>query len=355
MSRKSRKRRRQKRLASLLLIIVALVLIGGVAVYMLHGKNTDASQSLVSNVRDNVSQIKSTSDNSSSSSSDNQSNEDSYESLLSGTGTMSFSYYFSNESKAVHESSSDYELFSNLSKQEYTLPELVDELNKIFTDPNGWYMGNEISGMEYSYLDCGNDGNKELAIRFTCPIVEQESTLTMILKEMDGKIQLVHSFDQWSRCEASINEYGFCSSGGSDGAAVHVIETGYVDASGKFNYGYCEYDYSEVDAFGDSYEHTDYDTSSIDGIIEIFTLRTKPATMDDYEPQYFAYSIYDNGNDTTELYKSGPYKDLMDSFTNIDFMSYDEMLKLETSRTDEIGATSDIISANQLEFSQLKL
>ncbi len=352
-----RKKRRQKRTASIALIIVALVLVAGVGIYFLHGQKdegSDNSQSVISNITENVSNSDiGTASNSISSNA--QSSGDIYEDFMKGSATLNFSYYFSAESLAINENSNDYDLFSNLSKKEYTLPDLVDEMNSIFTDPNGFYCGDKISKMEYSYLDCGNDGNKELALRFTCPIVEQQSTMTMIVKEMDGKLQLIHSFDEWSRCSASLNEYGFVSSGGSGGAAVHSFETGYIDASGKYNFGYSEIDYSDVDAFGMEYDNTGYDLNSISGILELFTLRTKPTTMDDYKPQYFACAIEDNGNDTEELYKSGPYKSILDSFTGINFMKYDEMLKLENQRNEEIGATSEIINGKELEYTEFKL
>ncbi len=355
MSRNRRRKRRQRRVASIVLIIVALILIAGVGAYMLVSKQNGKTENLFSTIENKSGNIISAASKNSGSTSVANDDNDLYSDFLSGNGILSFSYYFSDNSKAIHETSSDYELFSNLSKQEYSLPDLTKELNQIFTNPNGWYVGNEISKIEYSYLDCGNDGNKELAIRLECPVVEENSNLTMIIKNIDGKLQLIHSFDGWSRNDASINEFGYYTSGGSNGAACHVLEVGYIDATGNYHFGYSEEDYAEVESFGDSFDHTDFDTSTIEGQIEIFTLRTKPADMEDYLPQYYAYSIYDNGNDTDGLYTSGPYKDIMDSFTNINFMQYTEMMKIESDRNEEIGATENIINGNSLEFTEITL
>ena len=315
----SRKRRRkQKRIASIVLILIALVLVAGLGFYMFVSKNSDEGDNALNNIASQVTNSNSSDSSNSESTSNTPSNGDLYENFLAGTGKMSFSYYMSDGSQ---ENTNDYDLFSKLSDKEYTLPELIDGMNKIFTDPDGFYAPQEISKTSYAYLDCGKDGNKELALQFVCPIVEEESTMTMILKEMDGKLQLIYSYDTWSRSDASINEYGYVTSGGSGGAALHYFESGYIDASGKYNFAYSEEDYSGVDAFAMTFDHTDFNTDieslSLEGNIEIFTLRTKPSTMEDYMPEQYAYAVDSSTNPTIE----DTYKEVMSCFTDINFIS----------------------------------
>ncbi len=350
-----KRRRKQKRIASIVLIIVALVLIAGVGTYFYVSNKADDADVILSNNTENENNSNSADSTKSENSSNIQSNSDIYEGFLAGSEKMSFSYYMSGDSLNIHENSLDYELFAKLANKEYTLPELVDGMNTIFTDPDGFYAPQKISKMSYAYLDCGKDGNKELALEFVCPIVEEESTLTMIIKEMDGKLQLVHSFDSWSRGEASINEYGYVTSGGSGGAALHYFEGGYIDASGKYNFAYSEEDYSGVDAFAMTFDHTDFNTDiealSLEGMAEIFTLRTKPSTTEDYMPEKYAYTVDGSTNPNLE----DTYKEVMSCFTDINFISYNEMMQLETERNHAVGATDDIISGNPVEFKDFSL
>ena len=348
-----KRRRKQKRMASILLIVVALVLVAGVAAYMFLSNKDDSVDTALGSATEKISNVASSvkTENTTSTSS----NGDIYEGFLAGNEKMSFSYYMSGDSLSIHENSLDYELFAKLANKEYTLPELVDGMNTIFTDPDGFYAPQKISKMSYAYLDCGKDGNKELALEFVCPIVEEESTLTMIIKEMDGKLQLVHSFDSWSRGDASINEYGYVTSGGSGGAALHYFEGGYIDASGKYNFAYSEEDYSGVDAFAMTFDHTDFNTDiealSLEGMAEIFTLRTKPSTTEDYMPEKYAYTVDGSTNPNLE----DTYKEVMSCFTDITFMSYTDMMKIETERNNAVGATDDIIAGNPVEFKDFSL
>ena len=344
-----KRRRKQKRMASIMLIVIALILVAGVGTYFYTSNKADNGNTVLSGFTEKISNVTG-SDNT-----NNSSNSDIYEGFLAGNEKMSFSYYMSGDSLSVHENTTDYELFSQLADKEYTLPELVDGMNNIFTDPDGFYVPQEISKMSYAYLDCGKDGNKELALQFVCPIAEEESTLTMVLKEMDGKLQLVHSFDMWSRGDGSINEYGYVATSGSGGAALHYFEGGYIDASGKYNFAYSEEDYTGVDAFAMTFDHTDFNQDieelALEGNVEIFTFRTKPSTMDDYMPEKYAYAVDGSTNPNLE----DTYKDVMSCFTDINFISYSEMMKLETERNQAVGATDDIISGNELEFKEFSL
>ncbi len=45
----------------------------------------------------------------------------------------------------------------------------------------------------------------------------------------------------------------------------------------------------------------------------------------------------------------------MSCFTDINFIDYNEMMKLETERNHAIGATDDIITANDVEFKEFSL
>ena len=117
---------------------------------------------------------------------------------------------------------------------EYTLAELVDYLTKetyqeIFDREYEW-------DLHYKLLDCGGDGKEELAVKL-CNVgidgPDGGDTTVMIMKEIDGTLYLCFAYDTWSRSDAILNYYGFCSSGGSGGAGLHVYSEYIVDGQGK--------------------------------------------------------------------------------------------------------------------------
>ncbi len=354
-----RRRRKQKRYLSIALIVIALVLIVAcVGVYVV--KNNSDSQ-IASNEME-VDQVNETeevtaTDNIENTTSADSSNSDVYESLLAGTGKMSFSYYMDNVFKDSEYLSYEDELFKALSATEYTLPDLIKEMNKIFNDDENYFMSGEVTNVAYSYLDCGNDGVKELAIKLSCPLVDEESTLTMIIKEMSGVPQLVFAFPEWSRSYTSINEYGYITGGGSSGATIHGGTVELIDANGQHKYGYYEEEQGDFDMFAEFEDHTDYDLSTIDGNLIVLSLRLNPSSENDYKPNYYTYLVYDENYeeiDVPNLYTDSPYKQITDCMTNIDFITYDEFEKVKKDKEIEIGATDEIKNGKELEFKDIK-
>ena len=280
-----------------------------------------------------------------------------YDAFLNGEATLSTDYYLNNAS----ETGSGYEndFFSIIAGDELTLPEMVETLNEAFMDDEGFFAHQEISSISYSYLDCGNDGEKELAVKFVCPVVEPDSNIVLVIKEIDSKLQVVYSVCSWSRSETTINEYGFIQGGGSGGAINHSSDAALIDADGKYQFGYILTESADLEDFGYAYEHEDFDASSLEGTLCIYELRLTFEPGADKPSDYFSYAVYDSDTyeeiDVPNLYTDSPYKEVLDSFTTIKFVPYDELEKAISDKLDSIGATEDVRNANELEFTEIAL
>lgn len=280
-----------------------------------------------------------------------------YDAFLNGDATLSTDYYLNNAS----ETGSGYEndFFSIIAGDELTLPEMVDTLNEGFMDEEGFFAHEEISSISYSYLDCGKDGEKELALKFVCPVVEPDSNIVLVIKEMDSKLQVVYAVCSWSRSETTINEYGYIYSGGSGSATDHISDAALIDADGNYQFGYILSESSDLESFGYSYDHEDFDASTLDGTLCVYELRLTYEPGADKPSDYFSYEVYDSDTyeklDVPNLYTDSPYKDVMDSFTTIEFVPYDELDQVISKKLDSIGATQDVIDASPLEFTEIAL
>lgn len=116
----------------------------------------------------------------------------------------------------------------------YTLTELVDFVTgEVYEERFGksytW-------DLQYALLDCGGDGEPELAVRINNVGIdgpEDGSTTTLVLKEIDGTLYLCDSFDTWSRSDSTLYYYGYRQDGGSCGAGDHIYCEKLLDGQGK--------------------------------------------------------------------------------------------------------------------------
>ena len=88
---------------------------------------------------------------------------------------------------------------------------------------------------KYCYIDCGEDGIKELLVKLD---LGASSSLSFILKEFDGKLKICYSGEAWERSELSISDTGMISSAGSAGATAHGGDFAFVNADGDYKFFY---------------------------------------------------------------------------------------------------------------------
>ena len=72
-----------------------------------------------------------------------------------------------------------------------------------------WYYGmQEPLTVEYAYIDCGNDGVEELAVRFVGMGIYEpgdDSTVVYVIKEIDGQLEYCYKYQTWARSETTLN------------------------------------------------------------------------------------------------------------------------------------------------------
>ena len=128
-----------------------------------------------------------------------------------------------------------YFSFKNFTKQDYTLDEMVDTIIAFYKED---WMTDDVflEKIEYAYIDCGNDGNKELAIAIHTPWASQESWQEyLIIKNINGTLQTVYSNVAWSRSRIQLNEYGCIFENGEGGAWNNSSDISFIDAEGRWH------------------------------------------------------------------------------------------------------------------------
>ena len=115
---------------------------------------------------------------------------------------------------------------------------------------DAWYCGDQqkewtvlsvYPDIQYTYLDCGNDGVEEIAIRFVGLDLYSpgdDSDLTMVITCNGKSPEVVFSCESWARSYTSPRYHGCIPSSGSAGAGDHPFDMQYLDADGNLHMVY---------------------------------------------------------------------------------------------------------------------
>ena len=121
---------------------------------------------------------------------------------------------------------------NSLGEGTLTLPEYRAKIEQRIRDE--WQFGERIrTETEYAWLDCGNDGNKELAVRMRFPTPIENWEVYLILKEEGDTLKECLAVDAYARKRVTLNSCGYLDSDGSNGASSHIEERFQVDAEGN--------------------------------------------------------------------------------------------------------------------------
>lgn len=248
----------------------------------------------------------------------------------------------------------------------YTLSEVTEVLAKHYYEYSD---KTEIDSIEYAYIDCGMDGVEELAIRFHGMELygpEDDSTLVYIIKDVEGRLELCYCYESWARRSASVNEYGYYVSAGSNSASNHSTEYGVIDKNGDWKYiAYVE---EEANIFALVYPEelsripAVAEEKSYDGIIAFDTIRFKEYTdADSYagvvpEGEVYSFTVYDdNYEDITEpsMYTDSVYKEIFDE-AGVNVYSDEEIEAMMREHEQKAGLTDDIRGGSEIVWSTLE-
>ncbi|MCR5402366.1 MAG: hypothetical protein K6E91_00905 [Butyrivibrio sp.] len=218
----------------------------------------------------------------------------------------------------------------------YTMDEIVALIEK-----SDEYRDLKLSSdIIYREIDCGSDGVPELLAEAS---FGDEFTLFMIIKEIDGELVMCFDQDSWSRSSIVVNANGTIEGSGSGGAAIHVADYAFVDASGDYKYYYgCE---ETLTLYGDIYAYKtaeDYVVIPSEGLDnDHLGIRDYYFEADyDKRNHYYEYFVIDdNYNDVTTDADYDDSNELKKKFTEAGIRTYtkaemDQMLK---DRAKEIG------------------
>ena len=165
-----------------------------------------------------------------------------YETFLNGESTVSFDYYMENiftDCECLLDADKNISLIDT--DKEYTLSGLVDSFKDAFFKASNKDSREDIHiNAKYSYLDCGADGEKELAVELDGPfsIAELHAKLTFVIKELAGELQVIYAFPKREGNDNEINEYGLIWGKEHVDSEVYKTDVRYINSDGKYIFGY---------------------------------------------------------------------------------------------------------------------
>lgn len=121
----------------------------------------------------------------------------------------------------------------------YNLSELVEATRAYFA---GEELSSVLDSVQSAFIDCGDDGIKELALQINLKPTEDSEyydlTQLFTLKFMDGGVQLVGGDWGYYRSWVSMNPYGIINLVGSTRASSYFVSTSFADADGTEHFIY---------------------------------------------------------------------------------------------------------------------
>ncbi|MCM1534726.1 MAG: zinc-ribbon domain-containing protein [Clostridium sp.] len=179
-------------------------------------------------------------------------------------------------------------------REEWTFQEILESVEHSRSE----YSGQEVSEVEYAFIDCGGDGVEEMLLRFLWPGANrQESwddgTQIAVIFCNDGELELVYMDETWERAALDITYDGLISSLLSPNMGRLISTQRYIDGNGDLQtvystedlWGQCVSYLSEA-AYNEAFAKTgDYDPNM--GIMR-------------YEIKDEEYCVLYEGGDTEE-------------------------------------------------------
>ena len=221
-----------------------------------------------------------------------------------------------------------------------------------------YYGMQEIPAVEYAYIDCGNDGVKELVVRFVGMGIYEpgdDSTLVCVIKEIDGQLELCHSYETWARSETTMNQYGYLTSGGSNGASNHGFRAGYIDSVGQWNYLYYTEEEADINqlAMDERLKNIPAVAAnrSYDGNIYVATTTFEEMlSAEDYLNTERFYTYYVDGAE--DVYQDGVYKEIFDE-AGVKFYLPEEIDAMIQEKEASFGIDEEIKNAPEISWEKL--
>lgn len=261
------------------------------------------------------------------------------------------------------------QMFELLGPGNYTAGELCRAVVENFS--NDYYEG-FLDKAYYQFIDCGGDGEKELA--FAMVIASADDYMGpyenyLIIKEYAGSLRVIASDYTFYRTQCDITDLGGIRSGGSDSAAAYYQEYGFIDAVGKREFVYSQetvmglakaiiprYELPES-ILDDDYQ---YDLDWLEEGLEMDVYNFSKLEPDengeisDDEYEWYQYANYYTFYGI-EGQDCGPDPEVADFYywNGINVVSHDEMRELIDERIKQLGTSEEVIYGAPIDWIEI--
>lgn len=238
----------------------------------------------------------------------------------------------------------------------YTLTELTTFWDEVYTQYKDTWTYEP--ALYYAYIDCGGDGQPELAVKYENLNIYSEgddSSNVMIFGKEQDKIKLIYAYETWARSSTEMGSNGLITSFGSSGAASHSSCEAYIDAAGElklvervdyegvfeaFSY------YEELGLLAENIVNSDIDVSALEVIMLKFG---------EDEEYYTSFQNYNFDENDSSVYSEGEYYEL---FTNSDlnYVTPDEIEEMYQAQLQKLNlnASDFDMEANAIDWIKIE-
>lgn len=118
-------------------------------------------------------------------------------------------------------------------REEWTFQDLLESVKHSYLE----YSAQEISGVEYAFMDCGEDGVEEMLLRFIWKGPNRrepwdDGAQTAVIFCRSGELELVYMDEAWERAVTDIDYYGCINSFISPHMGLAMSSQQYIDGNG---------------------------------------------------------------------------------------------------------------------------
>ncbi len=245
----------------------------------------------------------------------------------------------------------------------YSYSEIIKFINMSIENDGDF----DVSSAGYAFLDCGDDGTTEMAVKIVSSSNYDEYSKYLILDCVDGEVRLIASAEGYYRTTVTINEYGLMSVGGSNGASAYGYKHYFINADGEKELLYdssvetnCSMAVIPSYYIDDEFMPADYpdalytEEGANPVYVEAVTFEEYDSDFDDAKyREYLAshfFCFYDEHDKYVEPAKE--YKDIYDKH-GIKYYGPSDLEDLIVAHEEEMGVTEKIRNAKELVFEDL--
>lgn len=171
--------------------------------------------------------------------------------INSGRSTETAYQEFLNGQRKILIEKEDEDLLIYITEDEHcsslSMEDILEQL-EIINHLEEYNNDNRIETIEYAYIDSYNDGNKELAVRFTFYCGVEHANIVFIIVYEENALYLRHVFDSWNRYGSDLYDYGLIRSWGSGGAFTTYDRETFLGKDGRAQIIYdAKYDWGQYE------------------------------------------------------------------------------------------------------------